>query len=465
MKKAYIVCGSQFGDEGKGTLSDYLANKHNIHENVRYNGGSQASHTVVNNGVTHKFSQLGSSLLNNDTRTYLSSNTIVNPFNIVTEAKVLSSKLKSSHEEILNRIYIDEKAVIVTPYHSLLNKLRELSNKNNRTGSVGSGVSEVNRIKEETGIFLTIEDLYNESYKNILRQLFEYTTNYLKERRHLINDKLFNKLISIDDLYYLTDEKNKDYIINCYSNLIDSDLLNIVDSINTFHKDGNILFEGSQGLLIDRNYGIKPNTTCMDTTNKFASKLANDLNVEVEKYGCIGAYNSRHGMGLLPTYDRTLDIKDLNQTPSYYQGSPRYGWFDCILARYSQSILQNDYLFMSCLDNLSNYDELKICDSYIYYKDIDEEFDNTFEYYKDNNRVIIKNIKRNSDRLRYYLARCIPMYIILSGWKKDISNINDINKLPSEVHDYVSLIEFLIDTPISIIGVGPSRCQKLERRL
>ncbi|MGM9878128.1 MAG: adenylosuccinate synthetase [Bacilli bacterium] len=465
MSQAFIVGGSQFGDEGKGTLCDYLTSKYNIHENVRYNGGSQASHTVVNDKVSHKFSQLGSSSLNNDTKTYLSSNTIVNPFNIVTEAKVLSLKLGNTPEEILSNIYIDKDALIVTPYHSLLNKLRELSSKNNRIGSVGSGVSEVNRLKDETGIYITISDLYTQEYRDKLLELFDYTCLYLRERRNLIDDKLFNELISKEDLFYLTDKRNREYIISCYSNLIDSDILNIIDGISSFHEKGNILFEGSQGLLLDKNYGIRPNVTSLDTTNKYGCYLSKELNIKMIKYGCIGAYNSRHGMGLLPTYDKSLEIKDLNQTSSYYQGSPRYGWFDCVLTRYSQNILQNDYLFMSCIDNLSKFKEIKICDSYTYYGQIDEEFKNTFEYYVDSNRIIIKNIKRNSYNLRYYLSRCIPNYIIVKGWNIDISDIKDVEKLPSEVNDYISLIEYLTNTHIPIIGVGPSRDQKLERKI
>src|SRR5574344_1978329 len=125
MNKSYIISGTLFGDEGKGTFVDYLANEKNIKQNVRYNGGSQASHTVTINNVNHKFSQLGSIMCNESSKTYLSRNTIVNPFNLYTEAYSFCKKFGISEEEILSRIYIDSQSLVVTPYHSLIGKLIE----------------------------------------------------------------------------------------------------------------------------------------------------------------------------------------------------------------------------------------------------------------------------------------------------------------------------------------------------
>jgi len=467
MNDSYIVSGVLFGDEGKGTICDYLTNKYDINENVRYNGGSQASHTVVSNGITHKFSQLGSSSLNNDTRTYLSDNTIVNPFNIITEAKNLSEKLGISTENILKRIFVDKNASIVTPYHSLINKIRELSDKENRTGSVGSGVSEVNKLKLKTGIDIKVSDLINCSLSNKLLELFDYTSEYLKTNRSKINDRLFEALINEKDVYYLTNPRNREYMITCYKNLIDSNLLNIVSSINEFHRNNSVLFEGSQGLLLDRNYGIKPNTTSLDTTNKYGIKLAHDIGSNVHTIGCVGSVNSRHGYGILPTYDKYLQsiIYDENQNTNYFQGNPRYGWIDTVLIRYSLNISPVNEVYLSYLDWLKDVDEIKICDSYVYYGEVDEEFENTFEYYFDENKIIIKNIKQNSDYLRTYLSKCIPLYITLDGFKKDISNIKNYYDLPYQAINYIELIEYLIKTNITMIGVGRDRCQKLERRV
>ena len=466
MNDCYIVNGVLFGDEGKGSICDYLAYKHKTTENIRYNGGSQASHTVIVDGIKHKFSQLGSSRLNKNIRTYLSDNTIVNPFNLVSEARVLSNITNEKVEDILSNVYIDNYSKIVTPYHSLINKLRELSSKD-RTGSVGSGVSEVNKIKDKLGLVIKVSDLLDGSYESKLLELFDYTKMYFDERKDLIKPELFEQTINEKDIYYLTNTRNREYIIGCYKNIINSGLLNIVNSIDEFHEYGNVLFEGSQGLLLDYKYGIKPNTTSLDTTNHYGVYLAEYLGLNVNTIGCIGAINTRHGMGVFPTYDKNLQkqIYDENQERTYFQGIPRYGWFDCVLTRYSLKYNPNSELFISGLDRLSGFNTLKICNDYIYKGKIDEEFKNVFDYYIDNKDVIITDIKMVSPRLKYYLLRCIPRYIELNGFKEDISQIKNYSDLPIECQDYISLIEQLINANITLVGVGASRAQKLERKL
>ena len=466
MNKSYIVSGCFFGDEGKGTISDYLADTYNLKENVRYNGGSHASHTVIVDGVAHKFSQLGSTFLKEDSRTYLSENTIVNPFNLVTEAKVLSTKTNIPIEEILKRVFISENASIVTPYHSLINKVRELSDKNNRTGSVGTGVSEVRKVEKITGTDLKVKDLLNGDSTRKLLDLFKYTREYVLKNKDKISPEKLKKFLDLAELESLTDLRNKFYIVDCYENLVNSNLLNVVDGINTFHQQEDLLFEGSQAVLIDRDYGIRPNTTSLDTTNHYGVKLAKDIDTEIHRIGCISSLASRHGMGLLPTYDEYLQMRifDENQMPSYYQGVPRYGWFDAVLTRYSLMISPNDELFISAIDRLSSLDKIKICNEYLYTGSIDEEFIDAFDFYKDGNKTIIKDIRQNTDNLRKYLSRCIPMYIEMPSFKKDISDVKEYGDLPSECIKFIDLVEDLVGTKISIVGVGPNRNQKIKRK-
>lgn len=464
MNNGYIISGSLFGDEGKGTFVDYLSCTKNIKENVRYNGGSQASHTVINDGITHKFSQLGSHFLNEDSRTFLSRYTIVNLFNIIVEADYLERKINIPREELLKRVFVDSSSIIVTPYHKLINELNEIENQNNRRGSVGTGVSEVMRVYEKEGVLLSLNDFTNEEYIKKLHELFNITKSLLSTSS---NKKLINKLITKEDIECLTNDKNKDYIIKCYENLLNSGLINIIEDITRFHQKEDVLFEGSQGLLIDKDYGIRPNTTLLSTSNKNGILLSNTINTTPHKIGIISSLISRHGIGVLPTYDKTLSsmISDENQKESYYQGSPRYGYFDAVLLRYSQSINNNDEYFLSSLDRLSSFKEIKICDSYIYTGEITDDFEETFDYYIDNNRTIIKNIKKNSIYLRKYLSKTIPLYIVIDGWNKNISNITNIEDLPDECHNFINLIEYLTNIKITLLSVGPNKNQKLERIL
>ena len=466
MNNSYIVSGSMFGDEGKGTLCDYLSYKYNLKENVRFNGGSQASHTVIVNDKKHKFSQLGSGMLSG-TRVYLSDNTIVNLFNIITEVKVFSQISDNSVEDILKNVYVDENASVVTPYHSLINKLRELSLKENSLGSVGTGVSEVHKLREKTGLDLKVKNLIDGSSDQILSNLFKYTSEYYKKTRDMIDDDLYDELIDEKDIYYLTNPINKDYIKKCYDNLINNSLFNISSNIKDFHRDSNVLFEGSQGLLLDKDYGIRPNTTSLDTTNKNGIKLANEIGTNNISIGCASILTNRHGKGLLVTYDNYLNnlIYDENQSENYFQGSPRYGWFDSVLFRYSHMVNPNDYYFLSGIDKSNGFETLKICNKYIYNGEINEEFDDIFDYDCDKENTYIYGIKKNSDLLKNYLMKCTPCYIELKGYDIDFNKIKSFDDLPNIIYDYIHLLEAICKVDFNIIGIGPDRSQKLERRL
>ncbi len=467
MNKSYIVSGVLFGDEGKGTLSDYLASQYNLKENIRYNGGSHASHTVINNKVKHKFSQLGSSQLNPGVRTLLSDNTVVNLFNIITEAQCFSKESSIPIDEILRRIFVDCNALVVTPYHSLINKVRELTDQNNRTGSVGTGVSEVNKVKEITGIDLKVSDLLNDEGQRKILELYYYTRDYVQERINKISNKQYSHYLDVKELEFLTSRHNRHYIVDCYKNLIDSDLLNIISGIEAFHQNQDILFEGSQAVLIDKDYGIKPNTTSLDTTNLYGTKMAKKLNTEIHRIGCISAIASRHGIGVFPTYDKYLQTRifDENQMSSYYQGIPRYGWLDTVLLKYSLKVSPNDELFMSGLDRLTNLEKIKICNEYLYIGKVDDEFIKTFNITKDKNRIFISGIKDNSPHLRKYLAKCIPIYKEFKSFNTDIGSIKNYDDLPDECLEFIDYVSASLKTPISIVGVGENRQQKLKRKV
>ena len=464
MDSSYIVSGMLIGDEGKGTVTDYLANKVNAKYDVRHNGGSQAMHTVINGGAKHKFSQLGSAFMNEGVTTFLSSNTIVNPFSLINEANIYSREIKVNSNEVLKRVYMDKDALIVTPYHSLITKLNELA-RNTLQGSTGSGVSDVKRVYDKTGIKISIDDLIrmDDKAKDKMRSLHEYTTHILNSKRHLMDDEKFSKYINSEDILNLTGS-DKDFLIRCYSNLINSNLLNIT-SFKEFYKGGNIIFEGSQGLMLDCTYGIKPNVTGCDTTNHYAYHLASEVGIKPISMGCVSVYNSRHGAGPLPTYDKKLNelIYDENQVPSYFQGVPTYGWLDLVILRYSLSINNTDEIFLTMVDRFNGIENLKICNRYKYLGNIDEKFIDTFEYYIDNNEVIITGIK-NSDHLKECLEYTIPIYDELKGYDFNRNNIKSINDLPDELFTYIDYIEKNINKKITHISYGPDRSMKLIRK-
>ena len=124
----FILCGMQFGDEGKGTFVDYLAHEKNIDCIIRYNGGSQASHTVITpSGKLHKFSQLGSGMFLQKCQTYITENMVINLENLFREVMTFSNESEIPIPNIMDRIHIHENCFVVTPYHKLMNRLREFS--------------------------------------------------------------------------------------------------------------------------------------------------------------------------------------------------------------------------------------------------------------------------------------------------------------------------------------------------
>lgn len=482
---SYILCGMQFGDEGKGTFVDYLAHFLNADSVVRYNGGSQASHTVITpDGTLHKFSQLGSGMFLEKCHTYLTENMVINLENLMHELEVFSRKSNVSISDLLDRLHIHEECFIVTPYHKLINKLRELSKGNDRRGSVGTGVSEVRYLLSEPKQFpydpplgLQVKDVFNpysnnpsigrlEALKNYVEYFYQnhekviwenVPEEYQESLEIEINVLLKSKSFFGSAINYIMEFKNAPKDINfkrCLYNNYESTLR---------EQSQCTIYEGSQGLLIDGTFGIKPNTTFLDTTNNFALDISYYRD-NIQKVGIAKAFCSRHGFGVFPTEDIHVSqkISDENQVQTFWNGRIRFGWFDVVLLKYAQMINQVDTLYLSSLDKLNNFEKIKVCAAYIYNGSIDDNFKDIFEYSTNSTGlVIINSIKKSDINLGKYLKSCSPYYISRDGWMCDISGITSCEKLPKQCLQYIKLIERLTEIPISVISVGPTRENKI----
>lgn len=484
--KSFILCGMQYGDEAKGSFVDYLAHEQNIDCIIRYNGGSQASHTVITpSAIVHKFSQLGSGMFLEKCHTYITENMVVNLENLLVEIGVFSKETGISVPNLINRIHIHEGCFVVTPYHKLINKIRELSKGNNRRGTVGTGVSEVKYLLSEPKTFpyepplgLQVKDVFSKCnyfimagrlealqnyvgsfYENNKEAIWENTPmemkkNLSREISCLLKPKAFLK-ISSDYIKAFNQMERTVNLEKCIYNTYEL----------SFRKNCiSAIFEGSQGLLIDGIYGIKPNTTFLDTTNHFALDISY-YNDDVTKIGIAKAFTSRHGLGVFPTETSEVSSKvfDENQSESFWNGKIRFGWFDAVLFRYAQKINEVDEVYLSSLDKLDCFDTIKICNEYIYQGAIDEKFKKMFNYSTlPNGNVSITDIKQNNEEISNYLERCVPNYICTKGWKSDLSNISDKSQLPTECLEYINLLEKLINLPITIISVGPTRKNKIK---
>lgn len=480
----WILCGMQFGDEGKGSFVDYLVHERDADCVVRYNGGSQASHTVIApTGELHKFSQLGSGTFSERCHTYLSENTVINPDNLFVEIKVFSDKTGIPMPDLIDRIHIHRDCFIVTPYHKLINKLRELSRGARRRGTVGTGVSEVRyllnepRRKGEVPLGLQIKHLLDRANEPLvverLQALEHYVSAFYREHRDVIwryAPEQMREPLEKEIAFLLRPEAPTE-LAHGYRVRFGEAPREIHPGrcLYTSYREAVegkrcAVFEGSQGLLIDGTYGIKPNTTHLDTTAHFARALCDDGDTTVN-VGIIKAFASRHGQGLFPTESTELSarISDHNQESSFWNGSIRFGWFDAVLFRYAQRINRAEQLFLSSLDLLDDLETILVCNSYRYRGTVDARFETLFDYtVSEDGGITVTDIKGLGDDLGHYLEQCSPVYLSVSGWQSDITHVTDRARLPERCIAYVQLLEQLTELPITVVSVGPTRNDKIR---
>lgn len=470
------MCGMQTGDEGKGTFSDWIAHNSNAQCIVKYNGGCQASHTVeLPDGTIHKFAQLGSGMFKENMHTLLTKDFIINLGNLLREAKEFAYKNGEDIEYVLRRIHIHKDCMIVTPYHKLMNHLRELNDDNNKRGSVGTGVSEVPQfLKQEMfygDMFISIEmvfyeqiialtgmlqkmqwyveEFYNKNKNNIVKNCPKQLWPKIeKEISDLLEEKSFYKVATWIDNNIRKDKYGR-LLKNCMFSYYE-------DTLRSFDE---VIWEGSQGFLLDKDYGIAPNTTMLKTTNEPALDLAY-LKDDITKIGLMAPFTSRHGPGAIPTESDELNIMDKNQQGSYWNGSPRYGWFDVVMFQYSQSVNDVDEIFLSQLDRLSGLDKVKICMCYEYKGVKDDDFNKLFETNEMNGRTFILSIKQNDKKMKSYLKQCIPLYKEYNGWE-NMDGVFDSNTLFARCGEFLEELYNLTNKTIKVISIGPTRNDKI----
>lgn len=346
--KAIITVGLGFGDEGKGSVVDYLTRKHDAKLVVRYNGGCQAAHNVVlPDGRHHCFSQFGSGTLAG-ADTYLGRNVIIDPIGIKTEAKSLYNNFG-----LKPNIYIHCKALVTTYYHMVMNRMIEASYKH---GSCGLGIGQTRKYWLDYGndaiIAKDLRDIY-----------------VLRDKLHLLRQRF----LAVQELWGLEAKKYLDQIyemnLNSYARMLHNtyEKIRFVADLPYNHvNDDTIIFEGAQGVLLDEYYGFHPYTTWSTTTSLHAEEEIDNITSDIEIIGITRSYHTRHGNGPLPTemynisqYARKYsDIKDYSFSINHernnkneFQGNFRYGIFDLGLFQYALKCQDVHSVFVTCLDD------------------------------------------------------------------------------------------------------------------
>lgn len=322
MKTAKIVIGANFGDEGKGLMTDYFA--HNAIENkqsclvVCHNGGSQKGHTVVApSGLRHVFHHFGSgTMVGADT--YLSEDFIINPVIFNKELQELKRK------EYVTKTYINKNAMVTTPFEMIINQMVEEIRGDSKHGSCGLGIYETILRNQKNPI--TISDFAactDNEIRNILNNMF---SNYIPERLRLLGIGVPLKWVYIF--------AKKDILIENYIQDISTMLSSVVLTTNSILDSYDcVIFEGSQGLLLDQNnISYMPHLTPSNTGIKNPIRIIDDRICDIEVCYVTRTYITRHGAGRFDTECNKEEINnliiDLTNVPNPFQDSIRYGFID-----------------------------------------------------------------------------------------------------------------------------------------
>jgi adenylosuccinate synthase len=417
-----IVIGAQWGDEGKGKITDLLSRSADVV--VRSQGGVNAGHTVVVAGQTFKLHLIPSGILYPNTECIIGSGTVIDPQVLIEEIE----QLKALGVTVDN-LHISQTAHITMPYHRKIDQAAEESRGEYKIGTTGRGIGPTYADKSErTGI--RVLDLMNSEH---LRKQLGWTINY----KNVILEKLYN--LSPLDSEKVIEEYLK-YAEYLKPFVVDSSL-KIYEAVN---EKKNILFEGAQGTLLDLDHGTYPYVTSSNPIAGGACVGAGVGPTTIDRViGVAKAYTTRVGEGPFPTElnDRVGQLLgDLGAEFGTTTGRRRRcGWFDAVIGRYAVRINGLDCLAITKLDVLDELEEIKVCVAY----EIDGEICNHFP--------------TNAS----HFANCKPVYKTLPGWQADTTSCRSLGDLPKQALTYLKYLAELMKVPIAIVSVGPGRDQTI----
>jgi len=417
-----IVIGAQWGDEGKGKITDLLSRSADVV--MRYQGGVNAGHTIVVKDQTFKLHLIPSGILYPDTKCIIGSGTVIDPQVLIAELDQIES-LNISSKNLL----ISEAAHVTMPYHRLIDKASEERRGSHKIGTTGRGIGPTYADKSErTGIRML--DLMDPQG---LHEQLEWTINY----KNVILEKLYN-LSPIDASVVI--EEYLGYAERLRPYVVDTSIC-IYEAIR---ERRNILFEGAQGTLLDLDHGTYPFVTSSNPVAGGACVGTGLGPTAIDRViGVAKAYTTRVGEGPFPT-ELSGDIGEQLCSIGAEFGTTtgrkrRCGWFDAVIGRYAVRINGMDCLAITKLDVLDGLEEIKVCVAY--------EIDG----------VSTEHFPTNARKF----ARCRPIYKTLPGWGRSTSDCRSLEDLPPQALNYLKFLAELIEVPIAIVSLGASRDQTI----
>tara|TARA_B100000427_G_scaffold328022_1_gene340156 strand:- start:2801 stop:4093 length:1293 start_codon:yes stop_codon:yes gene_type:complete len=417
--KNVVVVGSQWGDEGKGKIVDWLSSEADIV--IRFQGGHNAGHTLVIDGITYKLRLLPSGIVRKNKISVIGNGVVLDPWAFINEINEIKSKGVEVNEE---NLILSESASLILPFHRELDEIREDAAGNSKIGTTRRGIGPAyeDKIGRRS---IRVMDL---EAADILNKRLEDALSHHNSIRKGLGKKIFKK----DDLL--------------------KELLEIAPKILKFSKPvwkkieefkkqkKKILFEGAQGILLDVDHGTYPFVTSSNTVASAAATGSgcgpNSINYVL---GITKAYTTRVGAGPFPT-ELKNEIGEFLGSKGKEFGTVtsrkrRCGWFDAVLVRQTIKISGINGIALTKLDVLDGLEEIKICISY--------EIDG-------------KKIDYLPASLNEQL-KVKPIYKTFKGWKSSTSGIKNFKELPENAKNYINFLENFVEAKISSISTSPER--------
>lgn len=424
MGKNIIIVGTQWGDEGKGKIIDWLCTQGKIDAVVRFQGGHNAGHTVIVNGKKMVFRLIPSGILNKHVKCLLGNGIVLNIDSFIKEL----DELNNNRIAIKNRLFISSRCSLLLDYHIALDSAREnVAKYPIGTTKRGIGLAYEDKIARRG---LRAEDLFCETtLKEKLIILADYHNFQLK---HYYHQQTIPYSMVLDKLLRIRDE------------LIGM-IKNVTELLNTYHSaNKSILFEGAQGTLLDLDFGTYPYVTSSNTISAGATMGTGfGFNQFDAILGITKTYVTRVGEGPFLTEQKNKIGERLAiagaEFGSVTSRPRRCGWLDLVLLQYSCQINALSGLIITKPDVLDEFEEIKVCKAYRY----KDQILNTIPY---NPQV---------------LSQCVPIYDTLPGWKCSTTGITVKDKLPKNLLQYLQYIEEAIGKPIVLLSTGPERHQTI----
>jgi len=417
--KNIVVVGSQWGDEGKGKIVDWLSNEADVV--IRFQGGHNAGHTLVIDGKTYKLRLLPSGIVRKNKISIIGNGVVVDPWALIEEIEEIKNKGVEINEE---NLLLSESASLILPVHGELDSFREDNSKNPKIGTTRRGIGPAYEDKVGRRSIRVVDLLSEKNLDSKLSTLLEHHNTLRK---------------GMGEKEYKKDKLKKD-------------LLNIAPKILKYskpiwkkieelkQKNKKILFEGAQGILLDVDHGTYPFVTSSNTVAS-AAATGSGCGIDTINYilGITKAYTTRVGEGPFPT-----ELKDATGEKLAEMGKEfgtvtsrkrRCGWFDGVLVRQTIKTSGINGIALTKLDVLDKFDQIKICVGY------------------DLNGNKVDYLPASSEQQ----SKVRPIYKIFEGWNSSTSGIKKFADLPKKAQSYINFIEEFVDAKVITISTSPER--------